>query len=100
MVINAIHRPFPNEKAYLVLDKKTGAALNYRQLINNDETKDLWEERFCYEMGRLTQGYKHIAGTNTAKFLSVDEIKNIPSESTDDCSTILITIKFANCVRT
>ena len=90
MVLNAIKNPFPGECAYLVLDKDTGLAQNYRQLIKNPKTKVLWEERFCYELGRLTQGYKHIKGTNTARFLTIADICNIPVDRTVTYARIVV----------
>ena len=34
----------------------------------------------CKELGRLSQGYKNTPGTNTIRFLSLDEIDNIPKD--------------------
>ena len=34
----------------------------------------------CRELGRLAQGFDEIKGTNTVKFLTLDEIRNIPAD--------------------
>jgi len=34
----------------------------------------------CRELGRLAQGFDEIKGTNTIKFLTLDEIRNIPAD--------------------
>ena len=36
----------------------------------------------CAGQGRLGQGYKDIPGTNTIKFITHEEIKNIPFDRT------------------
>ena len=46
----------------------------------------------CKESGRLTQGYKSTAGTDTVIFLSKKGIENIPSECVvTNARTVLIT---------
>ena len=34
----------------------------------------------CRELGRLAQGYGDVEGTDTVRFMSLDEIKNIPKD--------------------
>ena len=34
----------------------------------------------CRELGRLAQGYADVEGTNTVRFMDLDEIKNIPKD--------------------
>ena len=36
----------------------------------------------CVELGIFAQGYQDIPGTNTIKFMTQEEIKNIPSDRT------------------
>jgi len=48
---------------------------SYKTLINNINTRSIWEESFSRELGRLAQGYQDIKGTNTIKFIN---FQNIP----------------------
>ena len=44
----------------------------------------------CVELGRLAQGYQDIPGTNTIKFMTHEEIKNIPSDKTVTYARIVV----------
>ena len=44
----------------------------------------------CIELGRIAQGYKDTLGTNTVKFMNLDEIANIPSDPTVTYARIVV----------
>ena len=44
----------------------------------------------CVELGRLAQGYQDILGTNTIKFVTHEEIKNIPTDRTVTYAQIVV----------
>ena len=49
-----------------ILNDKNFSQLEYTHLIQNTTTKYLWENSFCNELGRLSQGYGDtIKVTNT-----------------------------------
>jgi len=50
----------------------------YQKLVEDPLLKDTWMKAMCIELGRLTQGYKDTKGTNTMRFLSLNEIPDIP----------------------
>ena len=52
----------------------------YKNLINDTLLRDTWLEGMCKELGRLAQGYGDVKGTDTLRFMSLDEIKNIPKD--------------------
>ena len=52
----------------------------YKKLIDDPLLRDTWQEAMCKELGRLAQGYGDVEGTNTVRFMSLDEIKNIPKD--------------------
>ena len=52
--------------------------------------KEMWEEAMCVELGRLVQGYKTTAGTNTTRFISHDMIQDIPKNQTVTYGRIMI----------
>ena len=54
----------------------------YQQLIAEPLLKDTWTKAMCKELGRLAQGYGNTKGTNTIKFLTLDEIKTTPKDRT------------------
>ena len=53
-----------------------GNQMEYRHLITDPSTKQIWENSFCNEVGRLAQGRKAtgLPGTNTLFFISYDDI--------------------------
>ena len=63
-----------------VLHPDTGIPMPYKDLIKFDGTKMFWSTCMCKELGRLTQGYKDTAGTDTMFFLTQKEIKNISKD--------------------
>ena len=52
----------------------------YKKLISDPLLRKTWLEAMCRELGRLAQGYGDVKGTNTVRFMSLDEIKNIPKD--------------------
>ena len=54
----------------------------YKTLIEDPLLKDKWMKVMCVKLGRLAQGYQDIPGTNRIKFMTNEEIKNIPSDCT------------------
>jgi len=52
----------------------------YEHLVRDETLADIWRKAMCRELGRLTQGFDDIKCTNTIKFLTLDEIRNIPSD--------------------
>jgi hypothetical protein len=53
-----------------VIDPATGIAKEYRQLIADPTTRDVWLHAAANKFGRLAQGVKtRIKGTNTIKFI-------------------------------
>ena len=53
-----------------------------KTLIEDLLLKDKWMKAMCVELGRLAQGYQDIPGTNTIKFMTHEEIQNIPMDRT------------------
>ena len=57
------------------MDNETGKMMNYRQLLKNDKTWQIWSIGMCIELGWLSKDYKnHTKGTNTILFMTHDEI--------------------------
>ena len=54
----------------------------YEELANDPLLRDVWTKAMCKELGRLAQGYKDTEGTNTVYFMSIEDIKKIPSDRT------------------
>ena len=52
---------------------------SYSKLVSDPLLRPVWTKAMCKELGRLAQGYGNTKGTSTIKFLSLDEIPNIPS---------------------
>ena len=52
----------------------------YQKLAEDPLLKDTWMRAMCIELGRLTQGYKDTKGTNTMRFLALNEIPGIPRD--------------------
>ena len=66
-----------------VLDPDTGHTMEYRQLRRHPKYKQLWENSYCNELGRLCQGIgkgnkgprkQCIAGTETFKVIRYQDI--------------------------
>ena len=63
------------ELANTVIDKNSGGVLQYKQLINNDNTRTCWVDSFSNELGRLSQGTKNDGkGSNTIQFIPFHQI--------------------------
>ncbi len=52
----------------------------YHKIIKVPELKEVWMTGMCIKLGRLLQGYKDTKGTNTIKFMMLEEIKHITKE--------------------
>ena len=57
-----------------IIDENTGEALEYRDLIKRPELKQIWFRAFANELGRLAQGIRDIAGTDTIFFIPRSKI--------------------------
>ena len=76
------HRYPLRSKMNSILNDNNGSQLEYRHLIQNPTTKSIWENSFCNELGRLSQGYgDSIKGTNTMFFIPYS---NVPLERRKD----------------
>jgi hypothetical protein len=65
----------PDWFANAVIDPTTGKALEYRELITNPATKEVWSRSSANEFGRLAQGVGgRIKGTNTMHFIHRHEV--------------------------
>lgn len=52
------------------------------KLIEELLLHEVWMKAMCVELGRLSQGYTDIEGTNTIEFLTLEEIAAIPVDRT------------------
>ena len=52
-------------QALSVIHPETGKICQYKDLIQDPKTRDLWLEAMCRELGRLADGWNDIDGTNT-----------------------------------
>ena len=57
-----------------IIDDVTGKAMEYRDLIQHDKYKDVWQRSYANELGRLAQGIRDIPGTDTIFFIARSEI--------------------------
>ena len=57
-----------------IIDKETGKALEYRDLIKRPELRETWEKSLSNEIGRLAQGVRDIKGTDTIHFIRKSQI--------------------------
>ena len=66
-----------------VLDAETGKTLEYRQLRQHPKYKDIWEQSYSNELGRLFQGIgdgtagpkkQRVAGTETFQVIKHGDI--------------------------
>jgi hypothetical protein len=58
----------------VIINKETGAVLEYRHLVKNPATKSVWETSFENEIGCLFQGIRDLKGTNTCFFIQKSEV--------------------------
>ena len=52
----------------------------YDKLIAAPELREVYMKAMCVELGRLVQGYEDTKGTGTIKFVSREEISQIPMD--------------------
>ena len=63
-------RRFPKEVLAAVLNKETGELMEYCHLILNPKYRELWQNSYKNELGRLAQGMPgRVKGTNTIFFI-------------------------------
>ena len=62
----------------------------YQKLIDEPLLHDVWMRAMYKELGRLAQWYKDTPGTNTIKFMSLDEISRIPRDITVTYARIVV----------
>ena len=58
--------------------------------MNEPLLREVWMEAMCKELGRLAQGYGDVEGTNTVKFLTIEEIERIPPDRTVTYARIVV----------
>ncbi|KAL7528763.1 hypothetical protein ACHAXR_002616 [Thalassiosira sp. AJA248-18] len=62
----------------------------YNKLIKEPVLREVSLKAICIELGRLANGYEDTKGTNTFKFMSLDEIHNIPGDRTVTYARIVV----------
>ena len=62
----------------------------YHNLIDEPLIREVWMKAMCVELGRLTQGYKDTKGTETIKFMTWNEINQIPADRTVTYARIVV----------
>ena len=62
----------------------------YQKLIDDPLLRDVWTKAMAKELGRLAQGYGDTKGTNTIRFLTHEEIRNIPADRTVTYARIVV----------
>ena len=62
----------------------------YEKLIAEPLLKEIWTKAMCKELGRLAQGYGDTEGTDTIRFLTHEEIYNIPPDRTVTYARIVV----------
>ena len=74
-----------------VVNPETGETLSkYEQLLKVPALKKTWTAAMCKELGRLAQGYGDTQGTYTIRFMTIDEIKEIPKNKTVTYARIVV----------
>ena len=74
-----------------VVDPTTKKTLTkYHKVIEVPELRETWMKAMCIELGRIAQGYKDTKGTNTVKFMNLEEIANIPEDRTVTYARIVV----------
>ena len=56
------------------IDKDTGEALEYQDLMKKDKYRDIWSNSLANELWRLAQGIRDVKVTNTILFIYKSEI--------------------------
>lgn len=64
----------PTAYANSVINPATGKVMEYRELITTASTKEKWLHSAANEFGRLAQGIRDIAGTDTIRFIQVSDM--------------------------
>ena len=62
----------------------------YHKLINEPLLREVCMKAMCIELGRLAQGYKDTKGTETIKFMTWNEINQIPADRTVTYARIVV----------
>ena len=62
----------------------------YSKLIKEPTLRKVWLKAMCIELGRLANRYEDTKGTNTFKFMSLDEIHNITGNRTVTYARIVV----------
>jgi hypothetical protein len=57
-----------------IINKDTGAILEYRHLVKNPVTRPVWETSFSIKTGRLFWGIQELKGTNTCFFIKKSQV--------------------------
>ena len=79
------------EVAYRVVHPVTKETITkYQKLVEDPILRKIWEIAMCVELGRLTQSFGDTKGTETMRFLKLDEIKNIPKDCTVAYAQIVV----------
>ncbi|WP_281640541.1 Ty1/Copia family ribonuclease HI [Aurantimicrobium minutum] len=65
--------PTPEGFACTAINPDTNLPAEYRELRKSKDG-EYWEQGMCNEIGRLFQGYKEIKGTNTCRWIKVQEM--------------------------
>ena len=74
-----------------VVHPVTNETINkYEKLIAEPLLKDVWLKAMCKELGRLAQGYGDTEGTDTIRFLTLDQIEEIPKDRTVTYARIVV----------
>jgi hypothetical protein len=63
----------PTEYALKAVNPDTGELADYAELVACSDGPE-WIASSCEEWGRLAQGYKHVKGTNTIRFISRHDV--------------------------
>ena len=62
----------------------------YQKLSNDLLLAEIWKSAMCIKLGRLVQGFEETKGTNIIKFLTHNEICNIPDDLTVTYARIVV----------
>ena len=67
----------------------------YKKVIECIDLCQVWLTAICKELGNIVQGYNNrdkinVNGTNTVKFLTINEIKQMPKDRRDTYAHIVI----------
>jgi len=74
-----------------IIDEETGKAMEYRDLIKSEKTREIWTKSLANELGRLTKGIRDIPGTETMEFIHKSEI---PKDRLKDVTYARIVVSY------